>query len=138
MKRLVLALSLIATPAFATDFTTQLLGADGKPVPECLRLNDERTKCSEEINLTLGWLSRFALDQQEEPDPRTGARPSIPLSEIIKRGTLSEKIKANPLLELSVDEAKLVKDQIIKLNYKVGIKFQAIKLIDPKGVEETK
>lgn len=131
MKSLVIALLLFPAVAFAVevDFTTPLVGSDGKPVPECLRISPDRTKCEEEINLTLGWLSRFALDMPED---------KIPLSDIIKRGTLSEKIKANPKLDLSVDEAKLVKDQIVKLGYRTNIKFQAIKLIDPKGTEDGK
>lgn len=129
---------LSTTSAFAVDFAAPLLSTDGKSTPECIRLNDDRTKCIEEVNLTLGWLSRFALDQAEEVDPRTGRSGPIALSDVIKRGSLSEKIKANPQLDLSVDEAKLIKDQILKLNYKVGIKFQAIRLIDPKGIEENK
>lgn len=134
MKSLALVLTLLASPALADpiDFSSQLFGTDSKPVPECIRLNADRTKCEEEITLTLGWLARFALDQQEE----RGA--AIPLSDIIKRGTLSEKIKANDKLDLSVDEAKLIKDQIVKLNYKTNIKYQAIKLIDPKGVVDGK
>lgn len=132
------ALLLLSTPTFATDFSAPLLSTDGKSTPECIRLSDDRTKCAEEINLTLGWLSRFALDQTEETDPRTGRSGPIALSDVIKRGSLAEKIRANPNLDLSVDEAKLIKDQILKLNYKVGIKYQAIKLIDPKGVEDGK
>lgn len=142
MKRILLsaiAVALLTSPAFADpiDFSTQLLGTDSKPVPECVRLNMDRTKCEEEIILTLGWLARFALDQQEE---RTAGVPfaPTPLGEIVRRGTLSEKIKANDKLDLSVDEAKLIKDQIVKLNYKTGIKYQAIKLIDPKGVADGK
>lgn len=135
MKFLSLPILLLSTTsAFADpiDFSIPLLGTDGKPVPECMRLNTDRTKCEEEITLTLGWLSRFALDM---PEDRGG---TIPLSDIIKRGSLSEKIKANDKLDLSVDEAKLIKDQIIKLAYKTNIKYQAIKLIDPKGVADNK
>lgn len=126
-----IAALLISTSALAepVDFTSQLLGTDGKPIPECITLNPDRTKCTEETSLTLGWFVRFALDMPEE---------KMPLSEIIKRGTLSQKIKGNDKLDLSVDEAKLIKDQIVKLNYKVFVKYQALKLIDPKGVEDAK
>lgn len=128
MKRLLIALLLITSPAFGEtiDFTKVLTGTDGKPLPECIRLSLDRTKCEEEITLTLGWLSRFSLDMPED---------RIPLSDIIKRGNLSEKIKASDKLDLSVDEAKILKDQIVKLSYKTSVKFQALKLIDPKGVE---
>lgn len=131
MKSVAIALLLFPTVAFAAevDFTVPLYGSDGKSVPECLRLSQDRTKCESEIDLTLGWLARFALDMPED---------KIPYSDIIKRGTLSEKIKANSKLDLSVDEAKLIKDQIVKLGYRTNIKFQAIKLIDPKGVEDGK
>lgn len=131
MKKLALALALFSTPAFASeiDFSTTLTGSDGKPVPECMRLSQDKTKCESEIDLTLGWLSRFALDMPEE---------KIPVSDIIRRGNLSEKIKASPKLDLSVDEAKILKDQIVKMNYRISIKYQAIKLIDPKGVEDAK
>lgn len=131
--RLILSLGLtfLSTSAFAAeiDFATPLNGSDGKSIPECVRLTPDKTKCEEEITLTLGWLSRFSLDMPEE---------KIPLSDIIRRGNLSEKIKTNPKLDLAVDEAKLLKDQIVKLNYRVNIKYQAIKLIDPKGVEDAK
>lgn len=128
------ALLFASTAAFAdpVDFSTKLLGQDGKPVPECIRVSDDKTKCTDEIELTLGWLSRFALDMPEE---RGG---SLPLSDILKRGSLSEKIKANPTFDLSVDEAKLIKDQIVKLPYKTNIKFQALRLIDPQGTKDAK
>lgn len=124
-----LGLSVTTAVAEPIDFAAILLGQDGKPVTECIRLNSDRTKCDEEVTLTLGWLSRFALDFTED------RAPPLPLSDVVKRGILSEKIKANSKLDLSVDEAKLVKDQILKLSYKTSIKFQAIKLVDPKGAE---
>lgn len=135
MKFLTVLLVIFPTTVFADtiDFTTPLLNQDGKPKIECLRVNSEdKTKCTDEINMTLGWLLRFALDI---PDER-GAQPSA--AEIYKRGKLSEKIKSNDSAELSVDEAKLLKDQIIKMNYQTSIKFQALRLIDPKGIEDGK
>lgn len=119
---------LLSSPVFADPifFGAVLNGSDSKPIMECMRLNPDRSKCEQEIELTLGWLARFALDMPED---------KIPLSEIIKRGNLSEKIRAYDKLELSVDEAKLIKDQIVKLGYRTNVKFQAIKMIDPKGVE---
>lgn len=130
-KRLLLACVIVSlsNPAFATDFNAQLLGQDNKPIAECVRLSTDRSKCEEEINITLGWMVRIALDLPED---------KLPMSDIIKRGSLSEKIKANPTIDLSVDEAKIVKDQIGKLNYRTTIKYQAIQLIDPQGVKDSK
>lgn len=130
-KQLLLACVIVSlsNPAFATDFNTQLLGQDNKPIAECVRLSTDRSKCEEEINITLGWMVRIALDLPED---------KLPMSDIIKRGSLSEKIKANPSIDLSVDEAKIVKDQIGKLNYRTTIKYQAIQLIDPQGVKDSK
>lgn len=131
MKYLPLAFTLLASPAFADPifFGAVLNNFDGKPAIECVRLNTDRTKCEDEITLTLGWLSRFALDMPED---------KIPISDIIRRGNLSERIKASDKLELSVDEAKLLKDQIAKLSYRTNIKFQAIQMIDPQGVKDGK
>lgn len=132
MKYLIIPLlSLIPSAAFADPifFGSVLTSLDGKPVVECIRLNTDRTKCEEEITITLGWLSRFALDMSED---------KLPLSDVIKRGNLSTKILAADKLELSVDEAKLIKDQIVKLPYKTNIKYQAIQLIDPQGVKDSK
>src|SRR5438128_551557 len=105
MKHIIASIFVLtAFPAFAVDFSTLLVGTDNKSILECIRLNSDRTKCEQEVDLTLGWLSRFALDIAED---------KIPSSEIIKRGMLSEKIKANDKLDLSIDEAKLLKDQIV-------------------------
>lgn len=126
---IIVALAGLISKASATDFNTQLLGQDNKPITECVRLSIDRSKCEEETNITLGWLVRIALDLPED---------KLPISDIIRRGSLSEKIKANPSIDLSVDEAKIVKDQIGKLNYRTTIKYQAVKLIDPKGTEDVK
>lgn len=128
MKKLIVAAMLFASPAYADSifFGSLLNGSDGKPQIECIRLTPDRAKCEEEITLTLGWLSRLALDMPED---------KAPLVEIYKRGRLSEKILAYDKLDLSVDEAKLLKDQIVKLSYRTNIKYQALKLIDPKGAE---
>jgi hypothetical protein len=117
---------LISTSVHATDFNTVLTGQNDKPAIECLRLSVDKQKCDEEITVTLGWLVRIALDLPEE---------RMKTSDIINRGMLSEKIKTNPNIDLSVEEAKLAKDQVAKLNYRVNIRFQAIKLIDPKGIQ---
>lgn len=129
--KLSIGLLCFVQPAWAAqvDFTAVLQAQDGKPKMECLKLGQDRTKCEEEIVVTLGWLCRIALDMAED---------KLPISEIIKRGSLAEKILNNDKLDLSVDEAKLVKDQIIKLNYSVSIRYQAISLIDPQGVKDAK
>lgn len=129
MRKLIAVASLLMTvPAFADPiyFSAILVGTDGKPQTECMRLSQDRGKCEDEAILTLSLLARLALDMPED---------KLPLSTIFKRGNLSEKIKAYDKLELSVDEAKLLKDSIVKLNYRNGIKYQALKLIDPKGEE---
>lgn len=126
-----LALLLIATPALAVDFDTVLLDQQGRPQRECTKIagTPPAQHCETEVDLTLGLLARFALDRPE---------PNLVLSDILKRGSLSEKIRVTSNLDLSVDEAKLIKDQIVRFPYNVGVKFQAIRLIDPKGTEETK
>lgn len=132
MLRLVLAALVLSTAsAFAepVDFSTLLLAQDGKPKIECLKLNQERSQCIDEITVTLGWFSRFALDLPED---------KLAPIEVLKRGMLSEKIAGASLIELSGDNIKLLKDQIIKLNYSTYIKFQAIRLIDPQGAKEAK
>lgn len=130
--RYILPLLLLSTPIHAAevDLDTILLAQDGKPKQECVRLNSaDRTKCDEEITITLGWLSKIALDLVED---------KIPYSEIIKRGKLAEKISLSKKVDLGIDEIKLLRDQIAKVNYSTLIRFQAIKLIDPTGVSDAK
>lgn len=116
-----------ATPALAVDFSTPLLGQNGTPPVECVQLSKDRTKCDKEADLTLGLLARFALDLPE---------PNLTLSDITKRGSLAEKIRnASGNVDLTLDEATLIRDLIVKFNYSVNIKYQAIRLVDPKGTE---
>lgn len=129
MKGYVTALMLVTTPAFAVDLSTKLIDLDGRPATECVRLTPDRKNCEEEVALTVGWVARFALDLPED---------KLSASDIIRRGNLSEKIKAKDVMEFSVDEAKLVKDQISKLGLKTNLKFQVIKLIDPKSIDDAK
>lgn len=130
--RLASAILLFSTSlalAEPVNFSTPLLAQDGKPKIECLKLNADRSKCEEEITVTLGWLCRLALDLAED---------KIQPIEILRRGLLSERIAATDGFELSGDNIKLLKDQIIKLNYSTFIKFQAIRLIDPQGAKDAK
>lgn len=132
MRLLIAGLSmLIATVASAApvDLNTPLLGQDGKQMVECTALNAERTKCEQETPMTVGLVCRVALDLAEE---------KLASGDIVKRGTLSEKIKSKDQIEFSVDEAKLIKDQLVKLKYPTLIKFQVIKIIDPKSIEDVK
>lgn len=106
-----------------------LLAQEGGPLVDCIVMNINRTKCEQEATITVGFLCRLALDYPEE---------RIAAIEIVKRGILSEKIKAKDQIEFSVDEAKLIKDQLVRLPYRTFPKFQVIKLIDPKAVEDPK
>lgn len=128
---LIILLSVIAIPAFAApiDLGTPLYGQDGKPIIECTALNIERTKCEQETPMTVGFILRLALDTPEE---------KLPAIEIIKRGSLSERIKARDQMEFTVDEAKMLKDLLVKLPYRTQVKYQVIKIIDPKSVEDVK
>lgn len=45
-------------------------------------------------------------------DPRTGALKHVPGPERYKRGKLAERIYAEDVVDLSIDEAKLLKDLI--------------------------
>lgn len=118
-------------PAFAApvDLAAALVGQDGKPLIECIAVSVDRTKCEQEIPITVGFLCRLALDFPEE---------KIAAAEIVKRGSLSEKIRAKDQIEFSVDEAKLIKDQLVRLPYRTFTKFQVIKMIDPKSVDDAK
>lgn len=132
--RYLLPLLLLSTPIHAAevDLDTILLGQDGKPKQECVKLNSaDRTKCDEEITVTLRWLSMIALDLTP-PDEK------LIYSEIVKRGRLADKLSLSGKVDLSIDDAKLLKDQIAKVNYSTLIRFQAIKLIDPTGVSDAK
>lgn len=125
----VMALVLSAAPAGAVDFTTELLARDGKPMSECIRM--EGAVCAESVTLTLGKLCVAALDTPEQ---------NLTASEIVKRGLLARKIQngeKSKAVEVSVEEAALLKAQIVKMNnLTTSIKFQALELIDPAGVKK--
>lgn len=126
-------LALLVSPAFAADeprridFSQVLIGKDGKPFNECVRLDSvDRTKCVEEIDLTLGWISATALDQ---------SKPGMPGAEKTKRGKLAYKVIDARESELDSKEISMIIDALDELNYRNTAIYAAKRALDPASVK---
>lgn len=111
MRRLVFVLAFLSSSAFAEDlghkidFTQVLTDPDGKPFTECIKLSEDKSKCVDEKELTLGWVAMQSLNVIEQ---------GINYSDSNKRGTLALKVYKSAGMELSEDEITLIKNQMPK------------------------
>lgn len=128
MKKIVVLLSLLISPAFADDarkvnFLAVLTDADGKPLSECVK-PDDKGECAagaERREITLGMLSMRALVIPE--------RDLAPEQSFL-RGQLALAVYKSPGLSLTAEEMAMLKKQIAKWFSPLYV-VRAFPLIDP-------
>lgn len=121
------AVAALATPALAgpVNFAATIDDADGRPFQECLEVENKVNPpvCKRVGDLTLGYVVRVALNLNE---------PNISVEQIFLRGQLSQKIaKAITPVDLTAEEVKVLKDQVVKTGFSPLEKFSAIGILDP-------
>jgi hypothetical protein len=110
------ALCLLATTAWATDFTAVLSGLDGKPL------------VAEGVpSMTLGEVVANALVNQFKDENPSG-------QDKVKRWALALRIHAAKDIELTADEVKLIKDLVAKA-YGPLVVGQVWSILDPASVK---
>ncbi len=129
MKKILVAVLLMVSPAFAADeprkidFTTVLLDPDDKPLTECADdpLPKEMRDCIARRPITLGLVALGALSMFEQ-----GLAPE----EVAKRGALGLELYKATAAALTPEDIVLLKKQIAK-RYTPLMAIRAFRLIDP-------
>lgn len=88
------------------DFTQILKGPGGVDLTNCVKMDDAGKKCVETEKVTLTFVAVVALEAMIDKDH--GADPKVKF----ERDLLARKIYENTHAELSLDEAKMIKDRI--------------------------
>jgi hypothetical protein len=135
MKKLVLALLLLASPAFADDgtrkfdFTQLLTGPDKKPFRECAEIDKtDPRKCASEVDITLGYLSANALSLHKQGQ-----------SDSTRRGRLAYRIYDAKDAELSPTEITLILNALDDMpNVRNTMIYAAKRLLSPKDADGDK
>jgi hypothetical protein len=140
MKKVLLALLLSTTPAFAgsIDFTQLLIGVDGKALfqggDDCLPQPADKPPlipgrtCSKS-DLSLSDVSVGALESMLESDRNEDAKKRF------ERDLLARKVYKQSAIVLSAEEVTLIKDRIGKA-YGPSIVGAAWPLLDPSLTEK--
>ena len=110
------------------DFTQKLIGRDGKPFSECEQVDEhDRTKCTKQVELTLGWLAAAALDL---------AKPGMAQPEKTRRGRLAYRVFDAKDIELTVPEINTIIDALGDLNYRNTAIAAAVGILDPASAKK--
>lgn len=117
-----------AEPSRKIDFTTVLLNLDGLPFEDCKKASKDGSKCEDgfSVPMTLG---RMAANALSVPDR------AITYADQTLRGRLSSQVIDGNAVELSVDDIKLIKDQIAKLGFNAVAVFHATQILDPASIK---
>ena len=129
MKRLIVALLILASPAFAEeprtiDMTVVLKDAAGKPIADMTQSTPEDPQCAKCCHLTLGRAAATALLVERQKE-----EPNLAAVDKAKRGALALYITDNPAAKLTAAQiAEIVRLMNI---WPPLIVVRSIPLLDP-------
>jgi hypothetical protein len=133
MKSVILSLALaalVATPAFATDFKSEILDTAGKAVPMCDRPN--APECQKPLTLGVVVSTALLTPFPDESDPRSGA--TLAPDQKVRRAILALRVQDAGELSLPAEDVALAK-QVVGKAYPPLIVYRAWSLLDPASVK---
>jgi hypothetical protein len=108
------------------DFGKALVALNGKPYMDCVEVDQSSNppRCSKMEPLTLGRMVSTVLNVR---DPHE----QMKLEEIVRRGTLAQKVYAGGKLDLPAEDVALIKAQLAKSAFSPLEITAAVTILDP-------
>jgi hypothetical protein len=108
------------------DFGKALVALNGKPYMDCVEVDQSSNppRCSKTEPLTLGRMVSTVLNVR---DPHE----QMKLEEIVRRGTLAQKVYAGGKLDLPAEDVALIKAQLAKSAFSPLEITAAVTILDP-------
>jgi hypothetical protein len=130
MRHLLIIAAILAgtcsVSAAEIDFGKPLIALNGKPYMDCVEVDQSVNppRCSKTEPLTLGRMVSTVLNVR---DPHE----QMKLEEIVRRGTLAQKVYAGGKIDLPAEDVALIKAQLAKAAFSPLEVTAAVQILDP-------